>query len=102
MVDSTPPVPGQVSVYFFHNAISASHDVVVQWKAFTDPESGIVGYEVGVGSAPGSQDVSVFSPATGSNHMFDDASSMQDGKYYYFQIKVLCAKSKLKYQKNRP
>ena len=91
MVDSTPPVPGQVSVHFFNNAVRDSHDIALQWKDFVDPESGIVGYEVGVGSAPGSQDVSVFSPATGSNHIFDDDSSMQDGKYYYFQIKVLHA-----------
>jgi hypothetical protein len=88
MVDSTPPVPGQVSVHFFNNAILPSHDVVVQWKDFIDPESGIVGYEVGVGSTSGSQDVSLFTPVSGSNHIFDDVSSMQDGKYYYFQIKV--------------
>ena len=89
MVDSTPPIPGTVSVKFFNNhKDEMSNEVVVQWKNFLDMESGIAGYEVGVGSQPGSQDVSVFKPVSGLNALFEASDVMHDGKYYYFQVKV--------------
>ena len=65
-----------------------SNEVIVQWKNFLDQESGVAGYEVGVGSRLGSQDVSVFTPVSGLNALFEGSDMMHDGKHYYFQVKV--------------
>ena len=88
MIDSTPPQPGKVFVKFFNSIQSEEHNVVVKWDQFLDPESGIRGYEVGVGSYPHSQDASSFKPVAGSAALYDGPQKLTDGKYYYFQIKV--------------
>ena len=88
MVDATPPDLGKIEVKFFHDEAEYFHDIVVQWRDFVDLESGVVGYEIGVGSVAGSQDVSEFQTVVGINVIYDGSKSMHDGKYYYFQVKV--------------
>ena len=89
MVDSTPPTPGQVSVNFFNIKATEEEDIVVHWDGFNDKESGILGYELAVGTLPSSQDMIPFSTISGSVTFLDGNGKLEDGKYYYFQIKVL-------------
>ena len=94
MIDSTPPIPGKITVNFVNDAAQPNRkdkydtEVVIHWKDFMDLESGIVGYEFGVGSLPGSQDVSNFKPVSGLTALYNGQGNMQDGEQYYFQVKV--------------
>ena len=88
MVDATPPTPGQVNVNFFNVQSPHDEDVVVRWEGFEDRESGILQYELAVGTQPNSQDVIPFSKMTGSVTYLNAHGSLEDGKFNFFQIKV--------------
>ena len=83
LIDSTRPTGGQVYVFEYDGQI------VIEWKDFEDKESGIEHYEIGVGTYSSGQDVMPFHNIGSSTYTsINDMSAYQDGKEYYFQIKV--------------
>ena len=83
LIDSTRPTGGQVFVFEYEGQL------VIEWKDFEDNESGIKHYEFGVGTYSSGQDVMPFHTVTTSGYTsIDDMTPFQDGKQYYFQIKV--------------
>ena len=90
MVDATPPTPGQVSVNFYNiQTRQEQEDIVVHWSGFDDKESGILRYALAVGTQTSTQDVMPFSPVSGLVTFVDGKGKLEDGKYYYFQLKVI-------------
>eukprot|EP00961_Rhodomonas_salina_P234523 3169559-Rhodomonas_salina.1 len=60
-VDLTPPSADAVQITVAENSASYGHIAIsLQWDGFQDPESGIASFSVGVGSRPGTDDVSNF------------------------------------------
>ena len=96
MVDATPPTPGHVSVNFYNIKTTTEEDIVVHWEGFDDKESGIMGYDLAVGTLTSTQDVIPFSPVHGLVTFVDGEGKLEDGKYYYFQIKVIIVYALLK------
>ena len=87
MVDSTPPEIGNVDVSF----LDENHfdgDVAIHWKDFHDNESAIKMYELAVGTSSTTQDVLSFKQVSGLVTFLDDHDSFEDGRKYYFIIKV--------------
>ena len=88
MVDSTPPTSGQVTVDFY-NFNKLEEDIIIHWSGFEDKESGLLGFELAVGSHAYSQDVLPFEPVSGQLAVINGAQYMENGKRYFFQIKVM-------------
>ena len=89
VIDSSPPTPGHVSVSFLNFLKNTTNDVLVEWSGFTDPESGVEYFYLGVGSTPHNQETMVFTPVTASSHILNiKDTQLEDGKLYYFLIKV--------------
>ena len=89
IMDSTPPIPGLVSVTFMNCLSSHNGNILVEWHGFIDPESGVELYQLGIGSLPLSQDSMAFKIVSGSSYVLQAENvGMEDGKHYYFQIKV--------------
>ena len=88
MVDASPPTLGTVSIQFLNFLRSGDEDIMVMWTGFSDLESGIASYEVGIGSSPSSQDVMLFQPAKGEVSLIRTRDFLSDGKTYYFHVKV--------------
>lgn len=88
MVDASPPTPGHVHVMFYNIRPKEEEDIVVHWDGFDDRESGIIGYELAVGTLPNTQDVQSFSPVSGLVAFLNGYGKLEDGKYVYFLIKV--------------
>ena len=88
MVDTSSPQPGSVSVYVVQEQLAAVEDIIIQWTAFQDRESGILLYELGIGSHEYSQDVYSFRPVSGFIDFIDGKDIMSDGRNYFVQIKV--------------
>ncbi|XP_061173567.1 uncharacterized protein LOC133182736 [Saccostrea echinata] len=59
MYDDTPPVHGRVFVdgSGLHGYITNYRDITVTWEGFSDPESGIKSFQIGIGSSNLSADI---------------------------------------------
>ena len=88
MVDATPPNLGTISVQFVNYLRSTEEDIMVTWTGFSDPESGIASYEIGIGSSNTNQDVMLFEAAQGEVSLIKAKELLSDGKVYYFHVKV--------------
>lgn len=90
MVDTSPPQPGSVSVYTMHEQQKSTReeDLIVQWTAFQDRESGIRSYDLAIGSHEQSQDILPFTPVTGFITFVNGQGMLASGNKYYFHIKV--------------
>ena len=90
LVDPTPPTPGAVSVTFLNTMVHyEEEDILVEWHGFKDAESGVESFYLGIGSIPHSQDAMEFGAVAGSSHFLTSKDVwLEDGKWYYFQIKV--------------
>jgi hypothetical protein len=89
-VDWTPPTavsflndgPGDdLDTFFTHTSASAN------WVQATDPNSGISGYHVSLGTQPGSPDVVDWMPAAQVNGHVFSALSLNPGTTYYVNVK---------------
>ena len=88
MVDSSPPLPGSVSVYTMQEQLATTEDIIVQWTDFQDRESGILSYELGIGTHENNQDVYPFQAISGYTAFVDGKGRLSDGKSYFVQVKV--------------
>jgi hypothetical protein len=88
-VDNTDPLGGTV-------ADGAGADIDFQaststlsanWSGFSDPESGIVGYQWAVGTSLGSQDVQSFTNVAGTSA--SGAFSLLSGQPYYVTVRAI-------------
>jgi len=84
--DITPPIAGQVIDDGQYN--SDPYHLNASWSGFEDPESGIVRYEVGVGTAAGSNDILALSDMGLNNDITFDftGSPLAENVPYYINV----------------
>ena len=86
-VDSSPPTAGVIQV------VSAAMDrhntnaeLIVEWTGFSDADSGIARYEVGIGSEPGYGDFVDFADV-GLRNFLEQSVHIPGGHHYYVSIR---------------
>ena len=89
-VDISPPEIGVIYVDNggSENSVVTEDMISFQWEGFTDAESGIQKFLLGVGSTNDSADVIDFMSIEGSFTRINQSDSMIDGYQYYGILKV--------------
>jgi hypothetical protein len=90
VVDAAPPIPGTVSDgpgADVDNQASAT-TVEANWTGFTDPETGIVGYEWAIGTAPGASDVQPFTGVGTATTASASGFNLQSGSTYFVVVRA--------------
>ncbi|XP_071082513.1 uncharacterized protein [Haliotis cracherodii] len=87
LIDSTPPVTSGGSIHFSGQYITKSVIDVCWDRALSDPESGVVSYDVGVGSRPAYDDVVKYTSTTDQCMVIDGEAPLVDGHVYFVSVK---------------
>ncbi|VDI12754.1 Hypothetical predicted protein [Mytilus galloprovincialis] len=85
--DNTPPVSGTTQVERGIRYFVKTHQISVQWFGFEDKESGIVQFEIGIGSTNNSADIVPFHETNMFAEINED-SRLTDGHQYYAIVKT--------------
>lgn len=85
--DNTPPSTGTTQVEGELSYIVKSHQISVHWFGIEDKESGIVQFEIGIGSTNNSADIVPFHKAETFAEI-NGNSRLIDGHQYYAIVKV--------------
>ncbi|XP_076108987.1 uncharacterized protein LOC143076978 [Mytilus galloprovincialis] len=86
--DNTPPSTGTTQVERGISYFVKTHHISVQWFGFEDNESGIIQFEIGIGSTNNSADIVPFHKTNMFAEINED-SRLIDGHQYYAFVKAI-------------
>ncbi|XP_011270282.1 hypothetical protein CAOG_08671, partial [Capsaspora owczarzaki ATCC 30864] len=90
LIDSTPPIPGNVNdggTLFVDVAYQKSTtEITFNWDSFTDPESGISGYYLVLGSAPGREDIKSLDDLYPDTFLSTRTAFLEANQTYYVTV----------------
>ncbi len=95
IVDTSPPVAGTVNDGWTAPDVDAQLSVTTlsaNWTGFSDPESGVTGYEWAIGTTPGGQQILPFTPVelmtTASTSALDLALPLTPGSTFFVTVRA--------------